>query len=151
MPQEIIIQNYTPEDQPVCMDEKDQIQNRIYSMDPNDYDLGPVIGRDYLILGFGSSAIVYLATYKLEGKLVAIKEMDLEQCDINRIDTQLEELRREISVMSLSKHPNILKILASFVVNDKLWIVTPYLACGIFLFNYRILLGYNEIWFQGRI
>lgn len=64
--------------------------------------------------------------------MVAIKEMDLEQCDVSRIDAQLEELRREISVMSLSKHPNILKVLASFVVNDKLWIVTPYLACGTF-------------------
>jgi serine/threonine protein kinase len=83
--------------------------------------------------------------------LVAIKEMDLEQCDMNRIDTQLEELRREISVMSLSKHKNILKVLASFVVKDKLWIVTPYLACGIFSNDQRILLGYNEIWFQRRI
>jgi serine/threonine protein kinase len=129
----MMIQNYIPDDLPAPTEEKDQVQNRSYSMDPTDYDLGPVIGKDwYWELGFGSSAIVFLATYKPEGRLVAIKEMDLEQCDINRIDTQLEELRREISVMSLSKHKNILKVLASFVVKDKLWIVTPYLACGIF-------------------
>lgn len=39
-------------------------------------------------------------------------------------------LQKEIQVMSLCKHPNVLRVYASFVVGDKLWIVTPYMSAG---------------------
>lgn len=32
--------------------------------------------------------------------------------------------------MALSKHPNVLRVLGSFVHGSKLYIVTPYLAGG---------------------
>lgn len=52
--------------------------------------------------------------------------IDLDHFERNQID----ELRREIQVMTLCKHLNLLKILASFVHKSKLWIITPYLSGG---------------------
>jgi serine/threonine protein kinase len=93
---------------------------------------------------------VYLATYKPSGQLLAVKMLDLDRCETQRVDIQLEELRREISVMSLSKHPNILRILTSFVEKDKLWIVTPYLSGGKAFFISRFLPGYFKVQLSKR-
>ena len=43
---------------------------------------------------------------------------------------QIDELRREIQIMSLSKHPNLLPIYSSFVNGSRLYIVTPFLSSG---------------------
>ncbi|KAI9353367.1 kinase-like domain-containing protein [Zopfochytrium polystomum] len=90
-----------------------------YSNTPADYDLGQPIG-------YGSSAVVYIAKYKPANKRVAIKLIDLDQFERNQID----ELRREIQIMSLSRHPNLLPVLGSFVHDSKLYIVTPFLSAG---------------------
>lgn len=97
-----------------------------FSMSPDDYKLDQVIGQ-------GSSAIVYLATYQkssssCEGKpqKVSIKVIDLDMFERNQID----ELRRELQIMTLSKHPNLLPVHGSFVNGSKLFIVTPFLSAG---------------------
>lgn len=90
-----------------------------FSMNVTDYQLGAVIG-------FGSSAIVHMATYLPLNLQVAVKMIELDHFERNRID----ELRKEIQVMALCKHPNLLGILTSFVSESKLWIVTPFLAGG---------------------
>lgn len=91
----------------------------IFSMNPEDYHVGPAVG-------FGSSAIVYHTVYLPANMVVAVKMIDLDHFERNQID----ELRREIQVMTLCKHANLLRILASFVHRCKLWIVTPYLSGG---------------------
>ena len=91
-----------------------------YSLVPGDYQLGKVIG-------FGSSAIVYVATYRpVPGKPLAIKVIDLDQFERNQID----ELRKELQVMNLCKHPNLLNVRSAFVNGSKLYIVTPLLYAG---------------------
>lgn len=90
-----------------------------YSMSAGDYRLEQAIG-------YGSSAVVHLATYLPTGASVAVKIIDLDRFERNQIDT----LRREIQVMSLCRHPNLLRVLASFVNESQLWIVTPFLAAG---------------------
>ena len=52
--------------------------------------------------------------------------IDLDRFERNQID----ELHKEIQVMRLCRHPNLLPVYASFVVQNKLWIVTPYLKGG---------------------
>ena len=91
----------------------------IYSLKSEDYELGKIIG-------FGSSAVVYVANYKPAGKTVSIKSIDLDQFERN----QIEELRKELQVMNLCKHPNLLNVKGSFVVGSKLYIITPYLSAG---------------------
>ncbi|KAI9144274.1 kinase-like domain-containing protein [Paraphysoderma sedebokerense] len=86
---------------------------------PEDYEIKNAIG-------YGSSAIVYIANYKPLSKMVAIKMIDLDMFERNQID----ELRRETQVMSLCKHPNVLRVLNSFVADSKLYIITPFLSAG---------------------
>ncbi|KAI8801129.1 kinase-like domain-containing protein [Cladochytrium replicatum] len=90
-----------------------------YPMHPDAYELGPAIG-------YGSSATVYIAKCLPMNKHVAIKMIDLDMFERNQID----ELRREIQIMSLSKHPNLLPVHGSFVSGSKLYIVTPFLSAG---------------------
>ncbi|CEI88855.1 Putative STE/STE20/FRAY protein kinase [Rhizopus microsporus] len=75
-------------------------------------------------IGYGSSATVYSAIYKPHDKKVAIKVINLDKFERNQID----ELRRETTLMALSKHPNVLQVFGSFVHGPKLYIVTPYMS-----------------------
>ncbi|KAJ3134881.1 hypothetical protein HK101_004293 [Irineochytrium annulatum] len=95
------------------------MQEEVYSMLAADYELGVPIG-------YGSSAIVCIARYRPTGRQVAIKIIDLDMFERNQID----ELRREIQIMALSKHPNLLPVHGSFVNGSKLYIVTPFLSAG---------------------
>lgn len=76
-------------------------------------------------IGIGAFATVYRAQVKETGEEVAIKVMDLEQFNAN-----WEEVRREIEVMVSSHHPNVVRILTSFVDEQDLWIVMPLLQAG---------------------
>ncbi|KAG2224856.1 hypothetical protein INT45_008038 [Circinella minor] len=84
-------------------------------------------------IGYGSSAVVYSAVYTPTNYRVALKMIDLDMFERNQID----ELRRETTLMALSKHPNVLRVLGSFVDGSKLYIVTPYLAGDIMKTNFR--------------
>ncbi|KAJ3126437.1 hypothetical protein HK100_010240 [Physocladia obscura] len=90
-----------------------------FSMRFEDYELGNPIG-------YGSSAIVYIAKYLPMNKIVALKVIELDMFERNQID----ELRREIQIMSLSRHPNLLPVYGSFVNGQMLYIVTPFLSAG---------------------
>ena len=88
----------------------------------------PCTADDYDVLqeiGVGAFATVYRATVTASGEEVAIKIIDLEQFNVN-----WDEIRREIQIMSLLHHPNVVKIKASFIVNSDLWIVMPLLQAG---------------------
>jgi len=84
-----------------------------------DYEIGAQIGN-------GSSAVVYVAKYKPSQKTVCLKVIDLDKFERN----QIEGLRKEIQIMSLCKHPNLLTVYGSFVHESKLYIVTPLLSAG---------------------
>ncbi|ORY52703.1 kinase-like protein [Rhizoclosmatium globosum] len=110
--------NATPSNA-VSVGEGGQPEGVSFSMKPDDYELGNPIG-------YGSSAMVYIAKYLPLQKIVAVKVLDLDMFERNQID----ELRREIQIMSLSRHPNLLPVYGSFVNGPKLFIVTPFLSAG---------------------
>lgn len=89
------------------------------SLNSEDYEMQQAIG-------YGSSATVYAATYRPLGKQVAIKLIDLDLFERNQID----ELRRELQIMTLSRHPNVLPVYASYVSGHHLHIVTPFISVG---------------------
>ncbi|KAI9279285.1 kinase-like domain-containing protein [Sporodiniella umbellata] len=103
-----------------------------FSIDANHYPASPQPVwnmEDFEInqpIGYGSSATVYSAIYKPHHKKVAIKVINLDRFERNQID----ELRRETTLMALSKHSNILQVYGSFVHGSKLYIVTPYMSVG---------------------
>ncbi|KAJ1557904.1 hypothetical protein HK096_004676, partial [Nowakowskiella sp. JEL0078] len=104
---------------PITPGSSPSLAEDVYPMDPADYELG-------LPIGFGSSAAVYIARCIPLNKNVAIKMIDLDMFERNQID----EMRREIQIMSLSRHPNLLPVQGSFVNGAKLYIITPFLAAG---------------------
>ncbi|KAK7468659.1 hypothetical protein VKT23_003163 [Stygiomarasmius scandens] len=88
----------------------------LYSDNPSDYTLGAPIG-------FGASSIVYQALYQSPTRgtppiPVALKVLDLDSLPPH----SLALLQRETTLMSLSKHPNVLRVRGSWMDGHKLYI-----------------------------
>ncbi|PWN36121.1 kinase-like protein, partial [Meira miltonrushii] len=91
----------------------------MYSSQPEDYILGSPIG-------FGASSVVFEASFQpLNGRACAVKVIDLEV-----FGRDLAELRRETQLMSLSKHPNVLRVRGCWVEGAKLHIATRLMNAG---------------------
>ncbi|OAY74241.1 Serine/threonine-protein kinase fray2 [Ananas comosus] len=83
---------------------------------------------DYQLLeevGYGASATVFRAIYVPTNEIVAVKCLDLDRCNSN-----LDDIRREAQTMSLIDHPNVVRAYCSFVVDRSLWVVMPFMAEG---------------------
>ncbi|XP_077234344.1 serine/threonine-protein kinase BLUS1-like isoform X2 [Tasmannia lanceolata] len=89
-----------------------------YSASSEDYKLLEEIGS-------GASATVHRAIYIPFSEIVSIKCLDLDRCNSN-----LDEIRREAQTMSLIDHPNVIRAYCSFVVDRCLWVVMPFMAEG---------------------
>ncbi|CAH2066566.1 unnamed protein product [Thlaspi arvense] len=88
----------------------------------------PLYAKEYELfeeVGEGVSATVYRARCIALNENVAIKIMDLEKCR-----NDLETIRKEVHIMSLIDHPNLLKAHCSFIDRNSLWIVMPYMSGG---------------------
>ncbi|KAL2325252.1 hypothetical protein Fmac_024310 [Flemingia macrophylla] len=92
--------------------------SRSYSANPSDYKLLEEVG-------YGASATVYRAIYLPYNEEVAVKCLDLDRCNSN-----LEDIRREAQTMSLIDHPNVVRAYCSFVVERSLWVVMGFMAQG---------------------
>lgn len=97
----------------------------VYSDRAQDYTFGPPIG-------FGASSIVYAATYKPtdtpSAKPIpcAVKVLDLDSLPPHA----LHLLRRETTLMSLSKHPNVLRVRGSWIDGHHLCIALRLMNAG---------------------
>ncbi|CAI9274606.1 unnamed protein product [Lactuca saligna] len=89
-----------------------------YTTNPNDYKLLEEVG-------YGASATVYRAIYLPTNDVIAVKSLDLD-----RINSNLDDIRREAQTMSLIDHPNVIRAFCSFVVKQNLWVVMPFMAEG---------------------
>ncbi|KAK0505991.1 kinase-like domain-containing protein [Armillaria luteobubalina] len=87
----------------------------MYSDRSEDYTIGSPIG-------FGASSIVYSAKYNPQGSSsampCALKVLDLDSLPPH----SLSLLQRETTLMSLSKHPNVLRVRGSWMDGHKLFI-----------------------------
>lgn len=95
-----------------------EVEKRTYPLVASEYKLYEEVGQ-------GVSAIVYRAHCVTYNEIVAIKSLDLEKCNSN-----LDDIRREAQTMSLINHQNVVKAYCSFVVGQNLWVVMPYMAGG---------------------
>lgn len=80
-------------------------------------------------VGYGAFATVYKAHIKdgaRAGQNVAIKVIDLEVLE----GTTFDDIRRELQIMRMCVHPNILSYYVAFPAETKMWLVMPLVAGG---------------------
>ncbi|XP_063698869.1 serine/threonine-protein kinase 4 [Culicoides brevitarsis] len=73
-------------------------------------------------LGEGSYGSVYKAVHKESGAVLAIKQVP--------VDTDLQEIIKEISIMQQCDSPYVVKYYGSYFKNTDLWIVMEYCGAG---------------------
>ncbi|XP_051763080.1 serine/threonine-protein kinase SIK2-like [Ctenopharyngodon idella] len=88
-------------------------------------------------LGKGNFAVVKLARHKVTKTEVAIKIIDKTRLD----ESDLEKINREVQIMKLLKHPNIIKLYQVMETKDMLYIVTEYAKNGE-MFDYLTSVGH---------
>ncbi|XP_074786850.1 serine/threonine-protein kinase PAK 4 isoform X2 [Athene noctua] len=79
---------------------------------------------NFIKIGEGSTGIVFIATVKSTGKLVAVKKMDL------RKQQRRELLFNEVVIMRDYQHENVVEMYNSYLVGDELWVVMEFLEGG---------------------
>jgi serine/threonine protein kinase len=82
-------------------------------------------------LGKGQFGLVKLGTHKKSGKQVAIKTVK----KTNMKPIEVFQQRREIEVLKMCQHPNIIKLVDVFETSDNYFIVLDYMA-GKDMFDY---------------
>ncbi|KAL4659240.1 STE20-related kinase adapter protein alpha-like, partial [Arapaima gigas] len=85
------------------------------------YELLTVIGQ-----GLEDLMTVNLARYRPTGEHVAIRRIDLEACTNDMVNY----LEGELHVSKLFHHPSILPYKSVFIVENELWVITPFMAYG---------------------
>lgn len=73
-------------------------------------------------LGEGAYGSVYKALHKESGEVLAIKQVP--------VDTDLQEIIKEISIMQQCDSPYVVKYFGSYFKNTDLWIVMEYCGAG---------------------
>lgn len=87
----------------------------IITRSANDYELIKKIGN-------GTYSTVQLAKIKDSDEMVAIKIIDMTKTKLS-----IEDLRKEIEIMRLMMHDNIINLISSICYKDTVWIIMPYM------------------------
>ena len=94
-----------------------------YSNNSSDYTIGSPIG-------FGASSVVYASKYQPPDATTPIP-CALKVLDLDRLPpSALRLLQNETQLMSLSKHPNVLRVRGSWMDGHKLYIALRLMNSG---------------------
>lgn len=82
-----------------------------------------------LPIGYGAFATVYKGVVQSgshKGAEVAVKVVDLDSLE----GTTFDDIRRELQIMRLCTHPNVISYHVAFPVESKMWLVMPLITGG---------------------
>ena len=85
-----------------------------------DYEVGEVLGE-------GSFGIVKKAVNCKSGEVVAIKIIDKEKV---KKDSMIENLKKEVSILMVVNHPNIVNLKEVLASKTKIYLVLEYVSGG---------------------
>lgn len=88
-------------------------------------------------IGHGSFAKVFEATHELTGRRVAVKVLSIARINAANM---AEKIEREISILKLLRHPNIISLYEAIYQKDYIFLVMEYVAGGE-LFDYIVKKG----------
>ncbi|CAK9175230.1 unnamed protein product [Ilex paraguariensis] len=80
---------------------------------------------DLELIGTGSFGDVYKGFDKELNKVVAIKVIDLEESE-----DEIEDIQKEIAILSQCRSPYITEYYGSYLHQTKLWIIMEFMAGG---------------------
>uniref|UniRef100_A0A674BML1 MAP/microtubule affinity-regulating kinase 3 n=1 Tax=Salmo trutta TaxID=8032 RepID=A0A674BML1_SALTR len=133
-------QNWTSISQQCCLSTAGGRPNmpRCRNSVPTTADEQPHIGNYRLLktIGKGNFAKVKLARHVLTGKEVAVKIIDKTQLN----SSSLQKLFREVRIMKLLNHPNIVKLFEVIETEKTLYLIMEY-ASGGEVFDYLVAHG----------
>jgi serine/threonine protein kinase len=101
-------------------DAESSAASRRLPSDAGGYELVEQIGS-----GNCTSGVVFRAMCQAIDDEVAVRIIDLDQ-----LQASLEDISKDVKVMSLSSHPNVLPFSTCFVSGNDLWVVMPLLTGG---------------------
>ncbi|XP_035380023.1 STE20-related kinase adapter protein beta isoform X1 [Electrophorus electricus] len=91
------------------------------SAEPSDYQLLSVLGW-----GFNNLSLVRTARHKPSGRLVAVKNTNLDECT----EEELLQLMNEVLLSRRFRHPNLLTSTTVFCFHYQLWVLAPLMSYG---------------------
>eukprot|EP00340_Litonotus_pictus_P000076 CAMPEP_0170523400 /NCGR_PEP_ID=MMETSP0209-20121228/8833_1 /TAXON_ID=665100 ORGANISM="Litonotus pictus, Strain P1" /NCGR_SAMPLE_ID=MMETSP0209 /ASSEMBLY_ACC=CAM_ASM_000301 /LENGTH=1000 /DNA_ID=CAMNT_0010811473 /DNA_START=663 /DNA_END=3665 /DNA_ORIENTATION=- len=86
-----------------------------------------ILSKDIVLgkqIGFGGTSEVYKGTFR--GSEVAVKKLRI----IDVKDDKIKEFKREVSSLSMMRHPHLVLFMGAIAENDNISIVTEYCAGG---------------------
>lgn len=105
------------------------VKNREMDRYTDDYKKQPVRVGFYDIeetIGKGNFAVVKMARHRITKSRVAVKIIDKSRLD----EANLKKVYREVQIMKLLRHPNVLKLYQVMETRNMLYIVTEYATKG---------------------
>ncbi|CAO3669511.1 unnamed protein product [Rhizopus stolonifer] len=119
-------ESFTTDGSTISSSRKSSIQQPPVKHDMDDIADNPItdpasIYTDFILIAEGESGPMYAAKHIATDRTVAIKK-------ISKTSTlKLSKIRNELLTMKMSRHPNVVEFMTSFVTKDEIWVVMEYM------------------------